>query len=190
MKYIGLLVVVIFLAATVFGDMDDFSATQALLAQNLPRESLSDGQYELIGDYFMELIVGARHERMDIMLGGEGSTQLRDFHISLGKENYEQYQLDGSLPYWPTGAMMGQVATTNNRMMGGGTYSPMGFWGIWWIFGMLFMLTIAGLFAWLIFVLVNGGAKKLTAHDILKRRFAEGELTEKEYHERRKAIGG
>lgn len=49
----------------------------------------TDEEFEKLGDAWMEYHVGneAMHERMDDMMGGEGSEQLKNTHIQMGK-NY------------------------------------------------------------------------------------------------------
>lgn len=48
-------------------------------------ENITDSQFERLGDAWMETIhPGEAHERMDAMMGGEGSATLREAHINMG----------------------------------------------------------------------------------------------------------
>lgn len=60
-------------------------------------------------------------------------------------------------------------------------------------FGLLFMLIFWGLAIWVIVTLVSSSTEKkhdgMDAMTILKRRYASGELTKKEYEEMKKELG-
>jgi putative membrane protein len=89
-------------------------------------------------------------------------------------------------------------------MMGpnGGGMLGQGGWGTWWILGMLVPLLFLGgliaLIAWVIVDLASGGHRESTpgttredsAEEILRQRFARGEIDAKEYEERRRTLGG
>lgn len=108
----------------------DFTEAESLIASNIDCESLTLDQLELIGDYYMEQIhPGEMHEIMDVHMGGEGSEELRAFHISLAKQaycneqNYESYGMMGS-NYMQGGNMMGynSPAQKNLGVMGHSRY--------------------------------------------------------------------
>ena len=67
---------------------------------------------------------------------------------------------------------------------GMGGYSMMGF-------GFIFMLLFFGLIIWLIVTLINASKSDKNDQDslsILKRRFASGEITKKQYEEMKKEL--
>ncbi|NOZ81352.1 MAG: hypothetical protein GXP63_06805 [DPANN group archaeon] len=67
----------------------DLSLAEALITSNTPCDSLSDDQFELVGEYYMEQMhPGEAHEQMDAMMGGEGSASLRSMHIRMAKVLY------------------------------------------------------------------------------------------------------
>ena len=71
---------------------------------------------------------------------------------------------------------------------GMGSYGMMGF-GMG--FGVIFMLLFLGLIIWLIVTLINTSQSNKSEPDsltILKRRYASGEITKKQYEEMRKEL--
>lgn len=83
---------------------------------------ISDGAFERLGDAWMERQIGntSVHKRMDQMMGGEGSENLKDAHIKMGK-NYLDCSPNGFS--W----MMPMMFGTNVASEGGGF--PMMGWG-------------------------------------------------------------
>lgn len=70
-------------------DHSDFSDIQQLIDNPVDCSQLTDDQLERIGDYFMEQMhSGEGHEKMDAMMGGEGSQRLRERHIMMGQSFY------------------------------------------------------------------------------------------------------
>lgn len=86
--------------------------------QELSCNDLKDEEFEQIGDAVMESMhPGEAHERMDEMMGGEGSEALRLMHIQMGQR---YLGCETSTPGgWSTG-MMGPMMMFGNNMMGGG----------------------------------------------------------------------
>ena len=89
------------------------------------------------------------------------------------------------------GGMMGQ----------GGGMMGQGGWGAWGLLGMLVPLLFLGgliaLIAWVVVHLTSGrrgestpGTREDSAEEILRQRFARGEIDAKEYEERRRTLGG
>jgi putative membrane protein len=86
-------------------------------------------------------------------------------------------------------------------MMGQGGMMGQGDGGAWWILGMLVPLLFLGgliaLTAWVIVHLTSGrrgestpGTREDSAEEILRQRFARGEIDAKEYEERHRTLGG
>ncbi len=76
------------------------------------------------------------------------------------------------------------------RSFGMGGYGMMGF-GMG--FGFIFMLLFWGLIIWLIVTLINASQSNKNEQDsltILKRRYASGEITKRQYEEMKKELMG
>jgi len=96
-----------------------FEQAEAIINADISCDSLSDDQLELLGDYYMEQMhPGEAHESMDTMMGGEGSTQLKQAHIMMVKRFYcgENSGM----------GMMGSGMMGNNIMNGGGMMNMVG----------------------------------------------------------------
>lgn len=169
-----------------------------LQAKTTECKDLSDDDFDVLGDYYMGQMAGSSHQAMDKMmawrLGDDGERQM---HITMGKrlsgcDTNAAYpnQVSG---FWP--------------MMGGGGHPMMGynwdnmmngFWGYNW-FGVAMMivfwiLIIAGI-VWLVRYLggssnvagINTGREK-SPLDILKERYAKGEIKKEEFEEKKKDL--
>src|SRR5215212_9411241 len=101
--------------------------------------------------------------------------------------------------FFGQGPMMGQ-----GGMMGQAGMMGQGGWGAWGILWMLVMLLVPLLFfgglialiAWAVAHLTSGrhgestvGPREDSAEEILRQRFARGEIDAKEYEERRRTLG-
>lgn len=127
----SLIVILLLLSIVVVADSDhgNFSEAKELLGQNIPYDQLTDDQFELLGDYFMDLQTGDNHEFMDAMMGGEGSESLRQMHINMGQRFYAQYTQTGESPSFNTNTGFGMMG---GGMMGsnlGGEYNMMSGYG-------------------------------------------------------------
>lgn len=169
--------------------------------QELNLSKISNDDWEHLGDAVMELEhPGEAHEVMDRMMGGEGSKLLRQMHINMGKA-YLGY--GGN--YGP-GMMMGRgmIGYNNNinsyqkgggddHMMGNFGSSPMGIYG--GIFGLIVMLLfwiliISGLAVIIKWVINQGKVSnnKKSPIDIIKERYAKGEIDKKEFDKLKKDL--
>lgn len=83
-------------------------------------------------------------------------------------------------------------------MMGGGMMGPgrggwgMG-WGFGWIFGLLFMAALVAGVVWLVTFIASSGTSPSTrqeesALDILKKRYAKGEINKQEFEDKKKDL--
>ena len=179
-------------------------------------KDLTDDQFAMLGEYFMGEMTGDAHEAMNAMMtrmmGEKGEVQM---HVAMG-ERMSGCGGNGTLPMWNAGMMMPMMGTMMGGGMMGGGYngtSPMvgGGWSNGYDpdtmssmmgygfsgfapFGMIFMilwwvLIIAGIVAlvkWL--SRSSGTAGGNSALDILKERYAKGEIDKKEFDERKKDL--
>lgn len=152
--------------------------------------SLKDSDFEVLGEYFMGQSIGntKRHavmnQMMQNMMGQNGEEQM---HISLGKRS-SGCNTNAS---FPTGYGLPMMWW----MMGGGGNSMMGYggwggFGFGWIFMIVFwILIILGVVA---LVRYLGGQhntdKGKTPLEILKERYAKGEIDKKEFEEKKKDL--
>lgn len=166
-------------------------------------KDLSDEDLELLGEYSMGLMIGDSHSAMNEMIarihGEEGEKQI---HGALGKRLSgcdPNATIPGRGQSWMS--MMNvawggwSVPFTNqiNHMMYGFN-SGMG-WGLG-IFGWLFMVVwwgfiIAGIIAlikWFLRSSHGEGVCGRSSLDILKQRYAKGEIDKKEFEEKRRDL--
>lgn len=174
---------------------------EILQAQNvnelsqLECDKITEGQFERLGDAWMGVMHpdDIVHESMDKMMGGEGSESLRRAHISMG----QRYLGCGSTGGSSMGVMMGMPMM--GMMNWGGGDSNMMSWGLGsiglfgWVFMILFWsLLILGIVALIKWIAVQGkpGGEKSgqSPLEILKTRYAKGEINKKEYEEMKKEL--
>jgi putative membrane protein len=176
-------------------------------------KDLTDDQFAALGEYFMGEMTGDAHEAMNAMMtrmmGEDGEEEM---HVIMGKR-MSGCGGDGTLPMGNAGMMTPMMGMMMGRgMMGGGwndaspmmgwsnghapdTLSSMMGYGFGFApFGFLFMLLwwaliIAGIVALVKWISrasgVQGGKSSL---DILKERYAKGEIDKKEFEERKKDL--
>ena len=157
-------------------------------AKEVNCENLSDENFGALGEYFMGQMAGKQHEAMNNMMtqmmGEEGEERM---HIVMGK------RMSGCEPLapMPQSVMDSDTMPMMNMMMG----NMMGNFGAWgwlgWIFMILFWVLIAvaiiALIKWLINQ-IRGEAKGKSALEILKERYAKGEIDKKEFEEKKKDL--
>lgn len=171
---------------------------EKLQKKQLECKNLTDDNYEALGEYFMGQSIGntQRHavmnQRMKNMMGEEGEEQM---HIAMGKR---LSGCDVNAPYpqngWGLMPMIWMMEGGGNPMMGYGGWGNMMGWSFG-IFGWLFMLIfwailILGVIALIRYLRVpdkrdNEGKSSL---DILKERYAKGEINKKEFEEMKKDL--
>ena len=159
-----------------------------LVESKISCDKLSNEQLEAIGDYYMEQMhPGEAHEIMDNMMGGEGSESLKQVHINMAKRLYcneNVYIGYGMMGSWGMTNMMGR------GMMGSYPanydYSNYGYWNIFWI---LLFAAIIFLIVWIIHRFRMKKTASETPLNILRKRFAKGEITKKEFEDMKKELG-
>ena len=187
-RIVILLVLALLNLSLVMAQEHNFEDARQLIENKVSCSKLSNEQLETIGDYYMEQMhPGDAHDVMDLMMGGEGSESLKQVHINIAKSFYCG-ENNAMSP-----AMMNMMMGRGNRMMGNdfgygmmNSYSPFGWFG----FGFIFMLIFWGLIIWLIVWIIKNYSKSHSdsASEILKKRFAKGEITKKEFERIRKDL--
>src|SRR3989339_462040 len=181
---------------------------EKLQTKELACKDLSDDNFGTLGEYFMGQMAGDSHAAMNAMMiqthGEEGEEQI---HIVMGK------RLSGcdTSAAFPVGS--GGWMPMMNMMWGGwsspfnnnSTNNMMNFgFGPFGSFGWIFMIVFWGLIIWAIIAVIRGGLGKghMCGHDhdddahvkdkspleILKERYAKGEIDKKEFEERKKDL--
>ena len=162
---------------------------EKLQAKELTCKDLSDDNFGTLGEYFMGQMMGNSHEAMNNMMiqimGEQGEEQM---HVVMGKR-LSGCDTSVAFPSQGIGFMpMMQV------MMGGWS-SPFGFTpfgGFDWIFMILWwVLIIAGVVAlikWLMNQSRGNHDHEKSPLEILKERYAKGEIDKKEFDEKQKDL--
>jgi putative membrane protein len=173
---------------------------EKLEAKQISCGNLSDGDFGVLGEYYMGQMLGDSHkainEMMTRMHGEEGEEQI---HIVIGKRlsgcNTSASFPTGSSGWMPMMNMMwGSWSSplglnqTNNSMMNFG-FSPFGGFGwvfmlLWWV---LIIVGIVALIRWLTSHSKSGNSSR-SALDILKERYARGEINKQEFEEKKKDL--
>jgi len=172
---------------------------EKLQAKQLECKNLTDEQYGSLGEYFMGQSIGdtQRHalmnQMMTSMMGEEGEEQM---HVAMGKR-VSGCEPNAQVPsnrvsFMP---MMWMMGGGGNPMMGTGWGNMMGGWNgfgiLGWIpmllFWVLLILGVVALFRYL------GGStrssdKEKSPLDILKERYAKGEIDKKEFEQMKKDL--
>ena len=150
---------------------------------------LNDADFEKIGEYFMGQSIGdtARHismnEMMKRMMGDKGEEQI---HTAWGKRGSGCDSTDQSIFTSRGGNSMMNFGGWNNMMGGWGGFGILG-WASILLFWTLLILSVLVLFRYL------GGSRKSSekksALEILKERYAQGEIGKKEFEDKKKDLG-
>lgn len=201
-------------SATVQGVFEDMRNSQNVSNNSdINCNRVSEAQFEKLGDSYMDVIQPNedRHKLMDRMMGGEGSDSLRSMHILMGQRylgcgnymgdsSYDSMMGSGVINGMMGGSGMMGGFTDNTiqkggvgSMMGNYGYGNMGSWagfGLGWIFMILFW----GLVIWGILALVKNSSgrneekKGNSALEILKERYAKGEIGKEEFENKKKDL--
>ena len=136
-------------------------------------DKVSQDKLEELGDSVMEAMIGNSevHDQMDNNMGGDGSASLTAMHKRIGYN----YLVD-----YPNGMMSlmsgGMMSNSRFGMMG-----SLGWGGM--IMGSLFLILIVGVLLFMIKTNRGAGTKLATetSLDILKKRYAKGEISKDEF---------
>lgn len=171
-----------------------------LQVKQIACKDLKDDDFEVLGEYFMGKSIGntQQHAAMNLMMqsmmGQQGEEQM---HVVMGKrlsicDTSFSYP-NSSFGFMPMMGMMQMMGGGGNPMMGyGGWNNMMGGFGIFgWLFMIIFWLLLILVVIALIRYLTRSGKDKesRTPLDILKERYARGEINKKELEEKMKDLG-
>ncbi|KKU48559.1 MAG: hypothetical protein UX68_C0011G0017 [Parcubacteria group bacterium GW2011_GWA2_46_9] len=176
---------------------------QQIRIKENPCLDLTDENFAVLGEYFMGQMAGASHAAMNAMMtrmmGEDGEEQM---HVVMGKrfsgcDTATAYP-SNALGFMPMMAgMMGWQTLGkggDSNMMGNfGAYgygsSFFGFFGmlIMIIFWVLVIVAIVALIRWLI-VQSQGSGRSNHAFDILKERYAKGEINKEEFEAKKQDL--
>jgi putative membrane protein len=172
-----------------------FEEAEKIIDSKTSCDQLTEDQLEIIGDYYMEQMhPGEDHEIMDERMGGEDSESLRQMHINMALSFYcgEHSVMTSDMMDF----MMGRrgIDTQGGDMMVNGMMNWGGFGQGWmffgWIFMVLFWVAFVLLIIWL-YKQVTGTRDVVSvesAIEILKKRYAKGEIDKKEFEEKKKDL--
>ena len=170
-----------------------------LKSKELSCNNLNDDNFEVLGEYYMGQSLGsterhnAMNQMMKNMMGDQGETQM---HVALGKR-YSGCDTSAPFPEGGTGfigSMLGMMGGGGNRMMGWGWDNMMGWGGMgllsWIPMLILWVLILLGIFVLFRYMgRSNGeGSKDKSPLDILKERYARGEINKQEFEETKKDL--
>ena len=186
---------------TVREEAEGKAVWEKLQTKELTCKDLSDDNFGTLGEYFMGQMMGNSHEAMNNMMiqmmGEQGEEQM---HVVMGKR---LSGCDTSVAFPSQGigfmpmmqVMMGGWSSPsglnqeNNSMMNFG-FSPFG--GFGWIFMILWwVLIIAGnvaLIKWLTNQSRGNHDHEKSPLEILKGRYAKGEIDRKEFEDKKKDL--
>ena len=160
-----------------------------LVESKISCDKLSNEQLEEIGDYYMEqMMPGEAHEIMDKMMGGEGSESLKQVHINMAKRLYCNESVYIGYGMMGSGGMMNMMGRgmMGNYYPASYNYSNYGYWNIFWI---LLLAVVIFLIVWIIYRFGIKNISSETPLNILRKRFAKGEITKKEFENMKKDMG-
>ena len=164
---------------------------EKLQAKQTECKNLTNDDYQSLGEYFMGQSIGntQRHafmnQMMTNMMGEDGEKQM---HIVMGKR---LSSCDTKVSYpqnsWGIMPMMWMMGGGGNPMMGYGGWGGFGFGCFFMIiFWILIILGVVALVRYL------RGSKQIDSSkaplDILKERYAKGEINKKEFEEMKKDL--
>lgn len=167
-----------------------------LQAKQITCDKLSIENFGALGEYYMGQMTGSSHETMNTMMeqmmGKDGEEQM---HSVMGKK-LSGCDTTAQLPSQGYGFMpiMWMMQGGGNSMMGTGWSNMMSGWNGFGILGWLpmllfWILLILGVVALLRYLVRSGQHDNgKTPFEILKERYARGEIDKKEFEDRKKDL--
>lgn len=171
-----------------------------LEAKEISCENLSSNQFAAIGEYAMGLNVGSSHALMNArMIQMHGKEFEENMHIALGKR-FSACDASVTVPgedigRWSFAKMCGGgpfFFGTNrlNHMIYGGMWQYGAFGSVLMLFSWaLLIVGVVALVRWFLGEVRGTERRGGTALEILKERYAKGEIDKKEFEEKKKDLG-
>ena len=153
----------------------EINEAKSLIETKADCKDLSDSQLEIIGEYYMEQMhPGEAHELMHKMMGlEEGSEAEKQVHINMARRLYCNENFGG----------------IGSGGMGGMMRYGHGYQTSWDIFSLLLWTSVIVLIIWLAYkYTTEKKSENDTPMEILKKRFANGEITREEFEKMKKVI--
>jgi putative membrane protein len=164
--------------------------------QQIDCNKVTDQQFEELGEAWMDAAIPdpQHHEMMDGMLGGPGSKSLANAHRRMGAQylgcirggGYGNWMYPGNSGFDGMGGMM----YGNGYGHGGWMYS----WG-GGIFMWIIMIAVIAVVVYIIVAPISSRQNRTqgqqpteSAQEILKKRYAKGEISKEEYERMKKDI--
>lgn len=158
-------------------------------------EDLSDDNFGALGEYFMGIMMSDAHASINfMMIQDHGQDEEEQMHIAMGKRfsgcDTEASYGTGGWTLMPTQMMGGGFDHVNGSWSFLRMFSAAGalgiilfiIWILWWFF-------VAGILLFLIkWLLDKFKENRRSSIDILKERYAKGEIDKKEFEEKKKDL--
>jgi len=174
-----------------------FAILKKLQNKEMTCSTLSDQNFYFLGEYFMGQMMGDSHEAMNLAIKQRmGEAGEEAIHISMGKR-FSGCDISAVLPmggagFFPMVQMMGGVFTPTSwagRTAMGGLDMMAGWYGMSWAWALILYSCVVILVAlcvrWLVRVR-NKPEKSLL--DIVKERYAKGELSKEHFDDIRNEL--
>lgn len=192
---------------TAQGEQKGKALWDKLQTKQIQCANLNDEDFDALGEYFMGQMMGSSHAAMNaMMIQAHGEPGEEQIHITMAKRlsgcdtiAVLPVQSFGWMPMmqmmWGTRLPDGQVGSSssdfnsiNNMMNFGYGYGAFGWLGaifmvLWWV---LIVIALIALIRWL--AGKCSGAHSKSALDILKERYARGEISQAEFEEKKKDL--
>ena len=127
---------------------------------------------------------------IDNMMGGEGSESLKQVHINMARRLYCNENVYIGYGMMGSGGMMEMMNMMGGGMMGNYqpyySYSNYGYWNLFWIVFLVVAIIIIALLAYKF--RVKKADYSETPLSILKKRFARGEITKKQFEDMKRDL--
>lgn len=160
-------------------------------------DKITDQQFEQLGEAVMDVAHPnpKEHAFMDRMMGGDNSQSLAAMHRLMGA-NYLGCYKGGTMGNFGFGGMMGGYYGGQPYGPGGHMYGNNG-WGMMgsWAGGLIMWLLILIIIVLVVYVLarsrrINHTGSTESPLDILRKRYARGEITKDQFEQMKKDLTG